>query len=80
MKKLITILAFILCTCTPERHIEVRAQVWTLVAIDLADRYGDQEPFVWLIWENNNGIQYKERMTEDGSNYYWIGMKITNRI
>lgn len=80
MKKLVLILSFLICTCTPERHIEVRAQVWTLIRMEPADRYGDQEPFLWLIWESNLGVEYKERMTEDGANYYWIGMKITNRI
>jgi len=79
-KMLLIILISLSLQCSHEREIQiqVRAEVWILVDKDPALREGDND-FVWLIWENQYRIQFREKVDERHADYFPIGLKVVNR-
>lgn len=70
-----------LANCAQEKDIQVVCHRWELIAKDPASReVGDvQVDFVWLVWEDERGVKFRERVSDHDASMYRIGIVIYNR-
>lgn len=73
------LLIIIFTSCVYEKDIYVKLSVWTLIEKREATRFGGEDS-IWLVWQDQNGIKYREIIPLDQSIKYYIGMTVMNRI
>jgi hypothetical protein len=70
-----------LCGCRTAKDIQVVCRVWTLIKKEPATRLVDNEAsdFIWLVWRDDRGEEFRERVTKQVAAAYVEGIHIPNR-
>ena len=79
---MLILLASFVVSCSYERNTQVELNQWTLIKKVPAYRYGNDNTnysFVWLVWANNHGEKYYERVEDFKAANYHIGDHVSNR-
>lgn len=79
MKAIITILLFLIITCSPQKDIQVEINKWTLIKKEPAPQhYFDDKDYVFMYWQASTGVVYSLRVSQTIADKYRIGYVIWN--